>query len=67
MWYWGSHGLAHLGKVIIVGGEARSVRRLGFTPASTLADALEMAADVVGRDATITHLHNPPIVMADVT
>ena len=21
MWYWGSHGLAHLGKVIIVGGE----------------------------------------------
>ena len=57
---------AHLGKVIIVGGEPRSVRRLGFTPASTLNDALEMAADVVGRDATITHLHNPPIVMADV-
>ena len=36
MWYWGCHGLAHLGKVIIVGGEPRSVRRLGFTPASTL-------------------------------
>ncbi|MEO7571365.1 MAG: lactate racemase domain-containing protein [Acidimicrobiales bacterium] len=67
MWYWGSHALAHLGKVIIVGGEPRSVRRLGFTPASTLNDALEMASDVVGRDATITHLHNPPIVMADVT
>ena len=44
-----------------------SVRRLGFTAASTLGDALEMAADVVGRDASITHLHNPPIVMADVT
>ena len=67
MWYWGSHALQHLGKVIIVGGEARSVRRLGFTPASTLNDALEMASDVVGRHATITHLHNPPIVMADVT
>jgi lactate racemase len=67
MWYWGCHGLAHLGKVIVVGGEARSVRRLGFTPASTLDDALEMASDVVGRDATMTHLHNPPIVMADVT
>jgi len=26
-----------------------------------------MAADVVGRHGTITHLHNPPIVMADVT
>jgi hypothetical protein len=67
MWYWGAHALQHVGKVIIVGGEPRSVRRLGFTPASTLNDALEMAADVVGRDATITHLHNPPIVMADVT
>ena len=66
MWYWGCHGMSHVGKVIIVGGEPRSVRRLGFTPASTLNDALEMAADVVGRDATITHLHNPPLVMADV-
>ena len=66
MWYWGCHGLAHTGKVIVVGGETRSVRRLGFTPASTLADALEMAEDLVGRHATITHLHNPPLVMADV-
>jgi hypothetical protein len=67
MWYWGCHGLAHAGKVIIVGGEPRSVRRLGFAAASTLQDALEMAGDVVGRDASITHLHNPPLVMADVT
>jgi hypothetical protein len=67
MWYWGSHALQHLGKVIVVGGEPRAVRRLGFAPASTLDDALEMASDVVGRGATITHLHNPPIVMADVT
>jgi hypothetical protein len=66
MWYWGCHGMAHAGKVIIVGGEARSVRRLGFTPASTLQDALEMAEDVVGRNASITHVHNPPLVMADV-
>jgi hypothetical protein len=67
MWYWGSHALQHLGKVIIVGGEPRSVRRLGFTPASTLQDALEMAEDVVGRHPSITHLHNPPIFLADVT
>jgi hypothetical protein len=66
MWYWGCHGLAHTGKVIIVGGDKGAVRRLGFTAASTLNDALEMAEDVVGRDATITHLHNPPLVMADV-
>jgi hypothetical protein len=67
MWYWGAHAMEHLGRVIIVGGDQRAVRRLGFMPASTLQDALEMASDVVGRDATITHLHNPPIVMADVS
>ena len=67
MWYWGAHAMQHLGGVIIVGGEHRAVRRLGFKPASTLRDALEMAEDVVGRDPTITHLHNPPILMADVT
>ena len=66
MWYWGSHALQHLGKVIIVGGDPKSVRRLGFTPASTLRDALEMATDVVGRDPSITHVHNPPIFLADV-
>jgi len=30
-------------------------------------DALEMASDEVGRDATITHLHTPPLMMADVS
>lgn len=67
MWYWGSHALQHLGAVIIVGGDPKAVRRLGFRPASTLDDALEMAADVVGRDATVTHFHNPPLLVADVS
>ncbi|MGQ0616253.1 MAG: lactate racemase domain-containing protein [Acidimicrobiia bacterium] len=69
MWYWCSHGLQHLGggdHVIIVGAETRSVRRLGFRPASTLADALEMASDHVGREPSITHLHAPPLLIADV-
>jgi lactate racemase len=66
MWYWGSHALQHVGRTIIVGGDPKTVRRLGFTPASTMDDAFELASDVVGRDATITHLHNPPLVMADV-
>jgi len=66
MWYWGAHALQHLGGVIIVGGEPRSVRRLGFKPASTLDDALEMASDVVGPAPTISHLHCPPIMIADV-
>jgi hypothetical protein len=67
MWYWGAHALAHLGGVIVVGGDVKAVRRLGFKPASTLRDALEMAEDVVGRDPSITHLHAPPLLLADVT
>jgi hypothetical protein len=67
MWYWGAHALAHLGSVIIVGGDTRAVRRLGFKPATTLRDALEMAEDVVGREPSITHLHNPPIFISDVS
>jgi hypothetical protein len=66
MWYWGAHALQHLGQVIIVGGDTRAVRRLGFKPASTLRDALEMAEDVVGRHPSITHFRVPPIALADV-
>jgi len=66
MWYWCAHALQHLGGVIVVGGEPRAVRRLGFKPASTMDDALEMASDVVGAHPTITHLHAPPLLIADV-
>jgi hypothetical protein len=66
MWYWGAHALQHLGRVIIVGGDIRAVRRLGFMSASTMNDALEMASDVVGRTPSITHLHAPPLLLADV-
>ena len=67
MWYWCAHALDHLGAVIVVGGDTRAVRRMGFRPATTLQDALEMATDVVGAQPTVTHYHNPPILMADVT
>ena len=66
MWYWCAHALEHLGAVIIVGGDTKAVRRMGFKPASTLRDALEMAEDVVGRDPSITHMHVPPLLIADV-
>ena len=65
-WYWGAHGLQHAGKIIIVGGDPPTVRRLGFTPASTLDDAFEIASDVVGRAPTISHLHVPALLVADV-
>ncbi|HUP70548.1 MAG TPA: lactate racemase domain-containing protein [Acidimicrobiales bacterium] len=66
MWYWCAHALSHLGGVIVVGGDVKAVRRMGFKPASTMQDALEMASDVVGRDPSITYLHAPPLLMADV-
>jgi hypothetical protein len=65
-WYWGAHGQQHAGKVIVVGGDPQAVRRIGFTPASTLEDALEIATDTVGRSATISHLHVPGVLVADV-
>ena len=65
-WYWGAHGLQHAGKVIIVGGDPPTVSRLGFTPASTMDDAFEIASDVVGRSPTISHLHVPALLLADV-
>ena len=66
MWYWCAHALQHLGAVIVVGGDPKAVRRMGFKPASTLRDALEMAEDVVGPRPSITHLHAPPLLIADV-
>jgi len=66
MWYWCAHALEHVGRVVVVGGDPATVRRLGFSPASTFADALELCADVVGTSPTLTHLHSPPLLMADV-
>jgi len=67
MWYWCAHALQHVADVIVMGGDPRAVRRLGFRPASTLDDALEMASDVVGRQPSITYMHNPPMFLSDVT
>ncbi len=66
MWYWTAHALDHLGAVIVVGGNREAIRRLGFKPASSLQDALAMAEDTVGPDPSITYMHAPPLLMADV-
>jgi hypothetical protein len=66
MWYWGAHGRDHCGDVIFVGGEPKSVARLGYRRADSLRDALEMAKDTVGSSPSITYFHAPPIMIADV-
>jgi hypothetical protein len=65
MWYWGAHGRDHCGDVIFVGGEPKSVARLGYRRADSLRDALEMAKDTVGSSPSITYFHAPPIMIAD--
>jgi hypothetical protein len=57
----------HVDEVIWVGADRRAAQRLGFRAASTLQDALEMASGTVGRDPSITYLHNPPHLIADVS
>ncbi|MEU4193734.1 lactate racemase domain-containing protein [Kribbella sp. NPDC026611] len=66
MWYWISHCLDHCGDVVWVGADRKTVERMGFRSASTLQDALEMVSHSVGRSPSITYLHNPPNLIADV-
>jgi hypothetical protein len=67
MWYWAAHAMEYLGDVIFLGGDPDVVARLGFRTASTMRDALEMASETVGRHPSITHLHCPPLFLAEVT
>jgi len=67
MWYWGENGRAHVGKVIVVGAIHKRVPAiLGWDTADSMEQALEMAQSHVGRKPSITLLHFPPILMADV-
>lgn len=57
---------AHLGDTIWVGADRTAAARVGGRAATTLADALEIAAATVGRDPSVTLLHSPPRLLADV-
>ena len=66
MWYWASHAMDHVDDVVWVGASRKAVERMGFRAASSLSDALEMVSHTVGRNPSITYLHNPPHLIADV-
>ena len=66
MWYWAAHAMDHLGDVIFVSGDRKTVARLGFRAATTLGDALDMAAETVGSSPRITAMRCPPLLLADV-
>lgn len=71
MWYWGAHGLNHLGKTIVLKPRnARSVEaaeRMGYDTAQTMEEAIEKASSVVGGDPKITNFHWPPLFVCDVS
>ena len=67
MWYWGEPARQHVGRVIAAGCEEPDVAaRLGWEAADTLDEAIAMATSDLGRSASITYLHLPPLVIADV-
>jgi nickel-dependent lactate racemase len=67
MWYWGEPGRRHVGRIIAAGCEEPEVAaRLGWESADTLEEAIAMATSEIGRSATISYLHLPPLVIADV-
>jgi len=68
MWYWGQRGREKCGRVIVVGSDNTTVpQMLGWERASTMAEAIDMGRSSMGRSAQITMLHQPPILMTDVT
>ncbi len=67
MWYWCENGQAHVGRVIVVGAENEHVpARLGWESARTLDEAIAMSREERGEETSITVLHHPPFVIADV-
>jgi hypothetical protein len=65
MWYWGAHGMAHMGKVIAVAPKSEmAARRIGFDVARSMDQAIGMALEFVGAGARICYFHCPPIIMA---
>lgn len=68
MWYWGCHGMDHMGRVIAVNPECPQVaERIGFDTAPTLERAIDQAREIVGRNPKISYFHCPPVVMCDVS
>jgi hypothetical protein len=66
-WQWGAHALDHLGGVIFVGGDPLTTKRMGYRRADTVAEALQMAQDIVGPNPSKTYMHIPPLFMCEVS
>jgi hypothetical protein len=67
MWYWGEAGRQHMGRVIVVGADNEYIPKLlGYETAGSMPEAIEMAKDTAPPNPSITALHMPPMLIADV-
>ncbi|MDO5735631.1 MAG: lactate racemase domain-containing protein [Propionibacteriaceae bacterium] len=66
-WYRLREATQGLADVIWVGADRRTAAMMGHRAASTLTDAYEIAAAVVGHRPEITHLHGPGRVLGSVS
>jgi hypothetical protein len=67
MWYWGENGRQHAGKVIVVGADNEYIPKLlGWETAPNMDEALYRAKNGEAKSLSVSCLHVPPIVMADV-
>jgi len=66
LWFATAAARQVLGEVIWVGGDRDSAAKLGARAATTMSDALEIAEARVGEAPSITYLHTPPRLVADV-
>lgn len=65
-WYQVAEATKAYSDVIWVGGNRRGADLFGHRAASTIADALEIASNTVGRSPAITFLHGPGLPLGDV-
>jgi len=66
MWSQIAEMLNYLSQVIVIGGNESTATRLGIKVAANLPEALEMAEGLVGKAPSISHLHNPNILLSNV-
>ncbi len=66
-WYWAAKGMSHVKKVIVAGAkEPKVAEKLGLLPAKDMTEAISMAEEIMGRDASITYHYFTPMSGVDV-
>lgn len=66
-WYWASKGLNHADRVIVAGVKDPMVaKKMGLTSAKDLTEAIQIAEEIMGKDASISYHYLIPMSAVDV-